>query len=62
MLKLTKTSNEGKWINVKCNKCGNTQTIYGKATTVVKCINCSTILATPTGGKAKIKARVLKIK
>ncbi|MEM1535526.1 MAG: 30S ribosomal protein S27e [Candidatus Pacearchaeota archaeon] len=49
------------WLTVKC-KCGNVQVVYGKATTIVKCNKCSAILAEPRASRARIKARVLKIK
>ncbi|MCD6546980.1 MAG: 30S ribosomal protein S27e, partial [Nanoarchaeota archaeon] len=39
----------------------NEQIVFGKASTVVKCLVCGNVLATPTGGKAKLKARVLEV-
>lgn len=52
---------ESKFIKVRCNKCKNEQVIFGKATNEIKCLVCSTILATPTGGKTKIRAKVLEV-
>jgi len=49
---------KGKLIKVKCRRCGNTQTTYGKASTLVKCIRCNKLLLRPQGGKAKIKAMI----
>ena len=52
---------EGKFIRVKCPKCKATQTIFGKASTKVRCLGCNTTLAIPAGGKAKIRARVEEV-
>lgn len=52
---------ESKFVKVRCPKCNNEQIIFGKATTKVKCLICNQILAEPTGGKAKIKARILEV-
>ncbi len=53
--------NEGKFVKVMCNKCNNVQVIYGKATSIVRCLKCSVVLAEPKSSKAKIKARVLNV-
>ena len=50
-----------RFIKVRCPKCNNEQIIFGKASTVVKCLICDNILAVPTGGKAKIRARILEV-
>ncbi len=47
------------FIKVKCEKCKNEQIIFERPATVVKCLVCEEVLAEPTGGKAKIKAKVL---
>jgi len=52
---------KGKFIRVKCSKCKAAQTIFGKASTKVRCLECNTILALPAGGKAKIRSRVEEI-
>lgn len=52
---------KSKFVRVKCSKCGNEQIIFGKATTLVRCLKCKTQLTKPTGGKAKIKAKVLEV-
>jgi len=49
-----------KFIKVRC-KCKNEQIIFGKAATKIKCLVCGNILAEPSGGKAKIKVRVLEV-
>ncbi|MEK6835533.1 MAG: 30S ribosomal protein S27e [Nanoarchaeota archaeon] len=50
-----------KFVKVRCSKCKNEQIIFGKASTIVNCLVCNTTLATPAGGKAKIKARILEV-
>ncbi len=50
-----------KFIKVKCSKCKNEQIIFGKISSNVKCLVCEKMLAEPTGGKAKIKARILEV-
>lgn len=52
---------KGKFIRVKCSKCKADQTIFGKASTKVRCLDCGTILAIPAGGKAKIRSRVEEV-
>lgn len=50
-----------KFIKVRCPKCKNEQIIFGKAATKVNCLVCGKQLATPTGGKIKVKARILEV-
>ncbi len=50
-----------KFIKVRCIKCKNEQIIFGKAASEIKCLVCSNILASPSGGKAKIKAQILEV-
>lgn len=50
-----------KFVKLRCNKCKNEQIIFGKSTTEVKCLVCNQVIASPSGGKAKIKARILEI-
>jgi len=50
-----------KFLKVRCSKCKNEQYIFGKASTVVKCLKCGNVLAVPRGGKAKIKTRILEV-
>lgn len=52
---------KSKFVRVRCPKCDAEQAIFGKATTNVKCLNCNYILAKPSSGKAKIKAKVLEV-
>jgi len=50
-----------KFIKVRCPKCKNEQIIFGKSATNVPCLVCGKSLAEPTGGKSKIKARILEV-
>ena len=50
-----------KFIKLRCPKCKNEQIIFGKAASTVKCLVCGKVLTEPTGGKAKIRARVLEV-
>lgn len=50
-----------KFIKLRCPKCKNEQIMFGKASTIVTCLVCSKVLAEPTGGKSRIKARILEV-
>jgi small subunit ribosomal protein S27e len=50
-----------KFVKIRCPKCKNEQVMFGKASSIVKCLVCTKILAEPKGGKAKVKARVLEV-
>ncbi len=50
-----------KFIKVRCPKCKNEQIVFGKSSTKVNCLVCGKLLAEPTGGKGKIKARILEV-
>ena len=52
---------ESKFVKVRCSKCKNEQIVFGKTSTKVACLVCSTILAEPTGGKSQFKARILEV-
>ncbi|MDP6584138.1 MAG: 30S ribosomal protein S27e [Anaerolineales bacterium] len=50
-----------RFVKVKCTKCKNEQIIFGKVASEVKCLVCGEVLATSTGGKAKITGQVLEV-
>jgi len=52
---------KGKFIRVKCSKCKESQVIFGKTSTKVRCLGCNTVLALPAAGKAKIRAKVEEV-
>jgi len=57
VLKETKS----KFIKIRCPKCKNEQIIFGKSSTKVGCLICGKTLSEPTGGRSKVKARVLEV-
>lgn len=50
-----------KFVKVRCPKCKNEQIIFGKASTEVKCLVCSKGIADSTGGKTRVKSRILEV-
>ncbi len=50
-----------RFIRVRCAKCKNEQIIFGKASTEVKCLVCGKPLVESTGGKVRVKAKILEI-
>ena len=51
--------NRSRFVKVKCPDCENEQLIFEKASSTVACVVCGHVLATPTGGKAEIKADII---
>ncbi|MFQ6010089.1 MAG: 30S ribosomal protein S27e [Candidatus Aenigmatarchaeota archaeon] len=52
---------KSKFLKVVCSKCKNEQIIFNKASSEVKCLVCSATLAENTGGKSRIRARVIQV-
>lgn len=52
---------KSKFVKIRCPKCKNEQIIFGKPSTKIKCLVCNTVLTETSGGKGKIKARVLEV-
>ncbi len=50
-----------KFIKIRCPKCKNEQIMFGKTATKVCCLVCGKALAEPTGGKSRVKARILEV-
>jgi small subunit ribosomal protein S27e len=50
-----------KFVKIRCPKCKNEQIMFGKSSTEIKCLVCGKDLAESSGGKSKIKARVLEV-
>lgn len=50
-----------KFVKLRCAKCKNEQIIFGNISSVVKCLVCDKEIAQPTGGKARILARVQEV-
>lgn len=52
---------KSKFIKIRCSKCKNEQIIFGKPSLKVHCLVCNAPLAEPSGGKGRIRARVLEV-
>ena len=52
---------KSKFLKISCSKCKNEQTIFNKSTSKVKCLVCGSELVETTGGKAKIKSKVVQV-
>lgn len=52
---------KGKFVRVKCPSCKSEQIIFGKASQKVLCIKCKAELLEPSGGKARIKAKIEEV-
>ncbi len=50
-----------KFIKIRCPKCKNEQITFGKASAEVKCLVCGKVLAESTGGKVRVKSRILEV-
>ncbi|MBU3904806.1 MAG: 30S ribosomal protein S27e [Nanoarchaeota archaeon] len=50
-----------KFLKVVCSKCNNEQIIFNKPSSEVKCLVCGDVLAESTGGKGRIKSKVLQV-
>lgn len=48
------------FVKLKCVDCGNEQITFSKASSVVNCEVCGTILAEPTGGIAEFKGEIIE--
>lgn len=55
------TQSTSKFIKVRCPKCKNEQIIFGRIAAPVPCVICGYTLAVPTGGKAKVNARIIEV-
>jgi small subunit ribosomal protein S27e len=60
MIFMPKTT-ESKFLKVTCSGCKNEQIIFNKASTRVKCLVCGAELSEPTGGKARVKSKVIQV-
>jgi small subunit ribosomal protein S27e len=54
-------SSNSKFVKLRCTKCKNEQVVFGKASSKVACLVCGKELAEPTGGKTKVKSRILEV-
>ena len=52
---------KSRFLRLKCSKCRNEQTVFGSAASRVKCLKCGNIIVESTGGKSRIRAKVLEV-
>ena len=52
---------KSKFLKISCPRCKKGATIFGKASTKVKCTNCNYLLNRTGGGKAKMRALVKEV-
>jgi len=45
---------------VKCSSCGTERVVYSHAVVPTKCESCGEILTEPTGGRAIIRAQIIR--
>ncbi len=57
---IEKRKTKSKFLRVRC-KCNNEQIIFGKASSITKCLICGKVLSEPGGGKINIKAKILEV-
>ncbi len=50
-----------KFIKLRCTKCKNEQVVFGKSASKINCLVCGKELAAPTGGKTRVKSRILEV-
>ena len=49
-----------KFLRLKCPGCGNEQTTFSAASTIVRCLKCETVLTMPLASNSAVRAKVLK--
>lgn len=52
---------KSRFIVVSCPDCGNEQITFDRASTVVRCLVCNRVLVRPTGGKAIIEGKLVRV-
>jgi small subunit ribosomal protein S27e len=48
-----------RFLKVAC-ECGNESVVFDRASKPVRCAACNAVLAEPAGGRAHVKAKVVK--
>ncbi|MCX8169394.1 MAG: 30S ribosomal protein S27e [Candidatus Methanomethylicia archaeon] len=52
---------KSRFLLISCPDCGNEQATFDRASIVVKCNVCGRVLVEPTGSKANIKGKVIRV-
>jgi len=60
-MKKKERKTSSKFLKVVCSSCNNEQIIFNKASTSVKCLVCGNEIASPTGGKSKVKTKIVQV-
>lgn len=50
-----------KFLRVQCTECKGEQDVFGNASSEVKCKKCGNVLIKPTGGKAQVLGKIVKV-
>lgn len=50
-----------RFVEIRCEDCGNNQVIFNKPSTEVRCLVCNAELAEPSGGGAKFYGTILGV-
>jgi len=57
---MAKDKPDSEFIKVKCDECGNEQTVFNKPSGDVLCLVCDKVLVKATGGKGEVKVKQVK--
>jgi small subunit ribosomal protein S27e len=49
-----------KFLRVRC-ECGNEQNIFGNASMAARCLVCNRVLTEPSGSRAKVHGKIIKV-
>ena len=52
---------KSRFLKVKCNDCGNEQVAFGYPAGEVKCLVCGKAMLQPSGGKAVVNTKIVKV-
>jgi len=50
-----------RFLNIKCQDCGNEQVTFNKSNTMITCVICGATLVKPGAGKAEIRGNVIGV-
>jgi small subunit ribosomal protein S27e len=50
-----------RFINIKCQDCGNEQVVFSKSNSMITCMICGATLVKPGAGKAVIKGNIIGV-
>lgn len=60
-MKNRKIEPKTRFIRIRCEKCKNEQNVFSNVSTKVVCLVCSEVMVEPTGGRGRIKSKVLEM-